>query len=190
MTGMSATRAGTVSRPSRVVRGVRRLAAVAALVVAGTGAAACSATAGADAGTQIAQWMSSSGFGSSVGTLLGDSGHISQVVDRHLGSGALKAWCGVLESDTAKAAGELPSPDAVLTSVLDHAYRSAQAAATTCYGASATDTTALHRSLADLNTADAYLEQAVQRVSSLTGKVPSTTTTTVPGGGGGDPFGF
>ncbi len=176
-------------RASRRVRSRRSAAALVGLVLAGSGAAACGAAA-ADPGARVVQWMSTSGFGSSVGTLLGDGGHVAEVVHRHLGAGALKAWCGVLESDAASAAGKLPSPDAALTTALDRAYRADQAAATGCYGASPSDTAALARSLADVNTADAYLEQALQRVTGLTGRVPSTTTTTVPGGGGGDPLGF
>lgn len=162
---------------------------LAGILVAGVGAAGCGGPA-AGQRARVGQWMSTTGFGSAVGTLLGDGTHIAAAVGRHAGAGTLKAWCGVLESDAATAAGNLPSPDAALTSALDHAYQADQAAAAACYGASPSDVTELDRSVSEINVADAFLEQAVQHVSALTGQVPSTTTTTVPGGAGGDPLGF
>ncbi len=162
---------------------------LAGILVAAVGVAGCGSSA-AGPSTRVGQWMSTSGFGSAVGTLLGDGTHVVAVVRHHAGASTLKAWCGVLENDAATAAGNLPSPDAALTSVLDHAYQADQKAAAACYGASPSDVTELDRSVAEINVADAYLEQAVQHVSALTGQVPSTTTTTVPGGAGGDPLGF
>lgn len=142
-------------------------------------------------GAKVSRWSSANGFGSTVGTLLGDGALVQRVVRQQMGSGALKAACGVLETDAATADSVLPTPDTQLTSAINGAITADATAANLCYGASAADQASLQRAVADVTRADALLESAVQQVSSLTGQVPSTTTTTVPGGAtNGDPFGF
>lgn len=161
----------------------------AALVAVATVLASCSTS--APLGAQVAQWESVSGFGSTIGTLVGDGARVVTVVHRGQGTGALKASCGVLEAAASSADATLPAPVTQLTTTLSGAFHDELAAAGLCYGAAPTDRATLTHAIADVVRADAQLEQAVQLVSGLTGKVPSTTTTTTPGGGaGGDPLGF
>lgn len=180
--------AGGAGLPAVRARGAGRLAVVVAGMAVAVALSGCSQT--GDLSARVAQWASGSGFGSNVGTLLGDGARIDRVVDQGQGSGALKASCGVLEDDASTADGTLPTPDTQLTSALSTAFGDDVAAADLCYDASPADQVALARAVRDVTRADALLESAVQQYSGLTGKVPSTTTTTVPGGGGGDPFGF
>jgi hypothetical protein len=160
--------------PQRVLA---RLALSGALAGATLGLAACS-SGSASASARVGQWVSSEGFGSSVGTLLGDGGRVIRSVELRQSAGALRADCGVLEDDASTAAGNLPTPDQNLTDTLQRAYRTDLAAAAACYGASPADRRRLDQALEDVTSADALLEQAVQQVSEVTGRVPSTTATT------------
>jgi hypothetical protein len=165
-----------------------RLGVVVGAGVLAVATAACSSA--SSPGSQVAQWVSANQFGSTIGTLLADGARVERVIAEHQGTGALKASCGVLESDAGTAGGVLPTPDRQLTSTVQAAVRDELDAAGHCYGVAPTDTAALTTADRDIVRADALLEQAVQEISGLTGRVPSTTTTTTPGGGGGDPFGF
>lgn len=167
-----------------------KAALVAVLAVTATTLSACGGGSSASLSSRVSQWASANGFGSTVGTLLGDGSRVVRVVRLAQGSGSLKASCGVLETDSAKADSLLPTPDTQLTAALNGAITGDATAADLCYSAAPTDTAALDRAVADITRADALLESAVQQVSGLTGHVPSTTTTTIPGGAGGDPFGF
>lgn len=175
-------------RPGSPRRLLARLAVFGVLASSAVGLAACS-NGSASASVRVSQWVSSEGFGSSVGTLLGDGGRVIRSVELKQSAGALRADCGVLEDDASTAAGNLPTPDQTLTDTLQRAYRTELAAAAACYGASPNDRQRLDQTLKDVTSADALLEQAVQQVSGVTGRVPSTTTTTTPGGAdNGDPF--
>lgn len=177
-----------LSRPGRVRKGRgRRVALVGVLGVLLT-LASCSSP--ANPGPRVQQWVTDNDFGSTIGTLLVDGKRVETVIAGHPTSGALKAACGVLESDAGTAGGVLPTPDQQLTTTLHQAVTDDLAAAGQCYGAAPTATGVLQTSERDINKADALLEEAVQQISSLTGKVPSTKTITTPGGGDGDPFGF
>lgn len=168
---------------------IRRLAAVSAAVALAAGLASCSSP--PSLGARVTQWVSANQFGQSVGTLLADNQRIVTVVRQGQGAGALRASCGVLESDASTADGSLPTPDTQLTAALNQAFHDEAAAANRCYGASPAEHAVLQATVRVLTRADALLESAVQQVSGITGTVPPTTTTTVPGGGGGgDPFGF
>lgn len=147
------------------------------LVLAAFALAACS-SGSTSVSARVSQWVSSEGFGASVGTLLGDGGRVIRSVELKQGAGALRADCGVLEDDASTAAGNLPTPDQTLTDTLQRAYRTELAAAAACYGASPADQRRLDQALKDVTSADALLEQAVQQVSGVTGRVPSTTPTT------------
>jgi len=178
---------GGAAPARRLVCRSRCRALLAAGVLAGS-LAACSTP--SSPGGQVAQWVSDNQFGATIGTLLADGSRVLRVIGRHQGAGALKAACGVLESDAGSAGGVLPTPDQQLTATLQQAVTDDLQAAGRCYGATPADGAALAAAGRAIVRADALLEQAVQEISGLTGQVPSTTTTTAPGGGGGDPFGF
>lgn len=182
---MSSTRLARRGLPKQLLA---RLAVVGVVAGSAIGLTACS-SASASASVRLSQWVSSEAFGSSVGTLLGDGGRVIRSVELKQSAGVLRTDCGVLEDDASTAAGNLPTPDQTLTDTLQRAYRTELAAAAACYGASPADQERLDQALKDVTSADALLEQAVQQVSGVTGRVPSTTTTTVPGGAfDSDPF--
>jgi len=158
------------------------------VLAGGLGLSACS-SGSSSASAQITQWVNTNGFGSSVGTLLGDGGRIIEAVESNQAPGVLRTDCGLLEDDASSAAGNLPTPDQALTDALEGAYKADLVAANECYSSHAAGAQRLKEAVGSVTKADALLEQAVQQVSSATGRVPSTTTTTSPGGDG-DALGF
>jgi hypothetical protein len=175
-------------RPDRARRARGRRVALVGVLGAAVLLASCSSP--ADPGPRVQQWVTDNDFGSTIGTLLTDGTRVDKVISGHPTSGALKAACGVLESDAGTAGGVLPTPDQQLTNTLRDAVADELAAAGRCYGAAPTATAVLQTSERDITKADALLEEAVQQISSLTGQVPSTKTTSTPDVGNGDPFGF
>jgi hypothetical protein len=180
--------------PAGVPRPVRRWwSAGLALLVAtglGLGTASCGGG-GASVASRVSAWVTSADFGGSVGALLEDSSQIQTVVRRNQGPGALRAWCGVLEDDASTAAGHLPSPVTNLTSQLQTAYRLELSAANLCYGDSTAPplSSRLTTALRDMTSAEGLMEEALQEVAELDGRVPSTTPAPPSDGPtGGDPF--
>lgn len=173
--------------PEGRCRRSRRLGLGALMVGAALTLAACSGS-GKGAAAQVSSWVSTDGFGSSVGTLLGDGGRVIEAVESKQAAGVLRTDCGVLEDDASTADGNLPTPDQALTDDLQQAYKADLAAANECYSSHAVTRQRLEEAVRSVTRADALLEQAVQQVSNATGKVPSTATTT--SSGSDDPLGF
>ena len=129
-------------------------------------------------------WISDTGFGQSVGTVVGDAARVRVAVDAHKGSGVLHTDCGVLLTDAQSANGELPTPNGELTDLLSSAYALAYDAGTDCYNSGGTNHTLLAKATKERIQAEAKLQEAVNLAAQLTGRTVSTTTTTSPDDGG------
>lgn len=136
---------------------------------------------------RISTWVSGTGAGSAIGTLEIDTRHIDQALARHDPVGVVRTICAVLASDGRTAYGTLPTPDSALTNDLAAAYQDAYLAGSTCYSAG-NNASLLRKSANERAAVVAKLATAIERISSVTGQVPSTTTTTLPPGSTGDPF--
>jgi hypothetical protein len=132
---------------------------------------------------QLRAWVEGTGFGQSVGTVVGDAARVRLAVDEHKGSGVLHTDCGVLLTDAQSANGELPTPDAELTQLLSSGYALANDAGFDCYNSGGTNASLLAKSTKERIEAEAKLQQAVTLVDQLTGMTVSTTTTTEPDDG-------
>ncbi len=163
--------------------------ALAAVLAVATVLAGC--TAAEDVGTpahRVATWMSSGSGGATIGELEVDNRNVALALARHDPPPEVRAVCGLLATDAATGHGNLPTPDQQLTDILDRAYTDEFDAGSECYQAAGGGAAELARSAAARAAGLSLLEQAVQRVTAITGRVPSTTTTTVPPGSGSDPF--
>jgi hypothetical protein len=165
---------------------MRRRALVAVAVLAGSlGLSAC---AGADQqgslSHRVATWASGTGYGQTVGTLLADNRSVDGVIALRRGTGAIHTACGVLETDSANAYSNLPTPDEQLTQEVELAStREAQAGAD-CYNGGGTNLSLMRKSARERAQGAAALVASVRLIERLTHRVLSTTTTTQPGGGG------
>jgi hypothetical protein len=130
---------------------------------------------------RLSVWVSGTGFGESIGTLVADNQRVPQDVPN--GTGAVHAACGTLEDDAEMANSSLPAPDADVTDLLSEAYGLEGTAGTECYNAGSTDKSLLQKSERDMIKAEALYDEVLQHITSVDGKTPSTTTTTdnVPG---------
>lgn len=133
---------------------------------------------------QLAAWVTSTSFGSTVGTLHDDDRHVAETVAGHGSVGALHTVCAVLTDDAGSANSQLPTPETSLTQVLARAYALEYSAGNDCYDAAAGDRRLLTASARLRAQAESLLDRALAIVRSRTGLVVSTTTTTQPGGGG------
>ncbi len=147
------------------------------VLTAGAVVAACGGTA------TVASWVSATGFGSHVGTLQADNARIDADVARVPPAPALRADCSLLVADLSAVAGDLPTPDERLTSVLDAAYHADAASAADCTAGVGGDPAAMARSNVERRQAEHGLVAAMARILSITGSVPPTSTTTAAGGG-------
>ena len=138
---------------------------------------------------QVATWVSGSGAGSSIGAVEADIRSVDLILAHHNPTGEIRSVCAILASDAASGNGNLPTPDQTLSVDLSNAYASAYDAGTDCYNGAGGDAKQLAESASLRTKADAQLNQAVTRITTLTGRVPSTTTTTAPAGSNDDPFG-
>ena len=129
-------------------------------------------------------WIADTGFGQSVGTVVGDAARVRVAVDAHKGSGVLHTDCGVLLTDAQSANGELPTPNGELTDLLSSAYALAYDAGNDCYNSGGTNHKLLVQATKERIQAEAKLQQAVNLADRLTGTTVSTTTTTSPDAGG------
>ncbi len=163
----------------------RRLRAASSVVLLGC-ALTLTSCAGADQrGTpaqRMSSWVSGTGFGAQIGTLIADNARVSEDVAN--GTGAVHAACGTLLNDAQMAYAELPSPDPDVNRLLNDAYTIEQSSANDCYNAGATDPTLLAKSRREGIKAEALYVQALQRIRAIDGKAVPTTTTTDNSSGG------
>ena len=177
-----------LSTPWSTHRPRRWAYAIAGFAIAAFGVVAFIAYgAGPSGGTprqQMREWISGTGFGNSVGTIEGDAARVSRAVTEHLGTGAIRADCGVLLTDAQSANTELPTPDPGINQTLYTAYGIEGEAANNCYNAGATNTALLAKSARERAQADTLITSAFTRAEILSGQTVSTTTTTNPDSGG------
>lgn len=162
--------------------------AVLALVL---GAAALGGCAGqeqsGDPAQQVTTWVDQGGGGSSVGNLEVEARNIDLVLAQHNKAAAVREVCALLSNDSQSGIGNLPTPDNELTTDLDNAYMEGTAAGDDCYRGADGSPALLAKSATERARMVTMLGIAVQRITSVTGRTP-TTDTTVPQTGGGDPF--
>lgn len=132
---------------------------------------------------QVRAWVSGTGLGQSLGTVVGDAARVRLAVAEHKDSGVLHTDCGVLLTDAESANGELPTPNAQLTALLSSGYALANDAGYDCYNSGGTNKRQLAKATKERIQAEAKLQQAVTLVDQLTGVTLSTTTTTQPDDG-------
>jgi hypothetical protein len=178
-------------RPARRSGG-RRLAHLGAPALALVlGAAALAGCAGqeqsGDPAQRVATWVAQGGGGSSVGNLEVEARNIDLALARHDQPAAIREVCALLSNDAQTGIGNLPTPDQELTTDLDNAYLAGTAAGDDCYKGADGDAALLAKSAAERVRMVALLGVAVQRMTTVSGRTP-TTDTTVPPTGGGDPF--
>jgi hypothetical protein len=153
---------------------------LAATLVLVTGALTLTSCAGADQegseSHRMSVWVSGTGFGEDIGTLIADNARVPKDVLN--GTGAVHAACSTLLNDTEMANTELPSPDPEVTDLLTQAYGFEGDAANECYDAGTTNNKLLVQSERNGIKAEALYNQVLQRIRQIDGKVVSTTTTT------------
>ncbi len=165
-------------------RSFRSLAvAVLAVPAAALVLASC---AGADqegsAAHQMGVWVSGTGFGEDIGTLIADNARVPEDVVN--GTGAIHAACSTLLNDAEMANTELPAPDPTVTDLLTKAYGLEGTAANDCYDAGSTNKALLNTSYRDGIKAQALYQEALERIRAIDGRLPTTTTTTDNASGG------
>ncbi len=159
--------------PARLRRPSKWWLALGAVVLVGVGVVAFvangSAPTGGSPAARLRDWVQSTGLDGSLSTLRADDARITLIVRERRGTGAVRADCGVLYTDTEAANTELPAPDARTTTLLSDAYTEEGRAANACYDAGDTDQALLRRSAAERGQAEALLEEAERRIGSVTG---------------------
>jgi hypothetical protein len=162
---------------------VRAVLLLALTLAAAVGLTSC---AGADQegspAHRMSVWVSGTGLGENIGTLVADNARVPEDVAN--GTGAVHAACGTLLNDAQMANGSLPSPDPEVTDLLTEAYNLEGTAANQCYDAGATNRSLLAQSGRNAIKAEALYNQVLERIRTIDGKTPSTTTTTENGTGG------
>jgi hypothetical protein len=142
--------------------------------------------AGADqqgsASHRMSVWVSGTGLGQDIGTLVADNARVPKVVPN--GTGAVHAACSTLVTDAEMANGELPAPDPVVTDLLTQAYGLEGTAGHQCFDAGATDKMLLAKSARNGIKAEALYAQVLQRIRQIDGRPVATTTTTENASGG------
>jgi hypothetical protein len=161
----------------------RLLAASLVMLSAAVGLSAC---AGADQegspAHRMSVWVSGTGFGGDIGTLVADNARIAKVAPN--GSGALHAACSTMINDAEMANSSLPSPDPTVTDLLTQAYGLEGTAGNDCYDG-ASSPTLLSQAERDGIKADAYYDEVLQRIRAVDGHEPETTTTSGNSGNSG-----
>lgn len=157
-----------------------------ALAVLLSSAVCLTACAGADQrgspAHRMSVWVSGTGFGGDIGTLVADNARIAKVAPS--GAGALHAACSTMINDAEMANSSLPSPDPTVTELLTRAYGLEGTAGNECYNA-ASNPKLLEESQREAIKAEALYEEAIQRIRAITGKAPVTTTTSGNSGNSG-----
>jgi hypothetical protein len=143
-------------------------------LAAGLAAAGCGSPQSAQA--QMRAWIDSTGYGSSTGSLIIDARNAERTLAAGGGVNAAHTICAVMLLDAETANGNLPSPDATVTSLLSKAYDSLGRAANDCYAAPQSAKALAAFDLARSNGL-AYLSEGHARIEAVIGKTVSTTTT-------------
>lgn len=176
--------------PGQPARGATRLAAMAAVILLGS--AALAGCAGQDQSgppaARVSTWVTGAEGGTAIGTLEVDSRNVDLALTHHQSAAAIREVCALLTNDAQTAIGNLPTPDTQLTNDLNAAYEDAAAAGDDCYKGSTGNTSLLRRSASERVQLFPLLAAAVDRITSVTGRTPSTSTT-LPSGADNDPFG-
>jgi hypothetical protein len=136
---------------------------------------------------QITTYMNDGGGGSGIGNVEVDSRNVALALSQHNKPAAIREVCALLSNDAQTAIGNLPTPDNDLTDALNNAYMVATAAGDDCYRGAGGNARLLARSAAERAKLVTLLDEAIARVSEVTGRTP-TTETTVPPTDNGDPF--
>jgi hypothetical protein len=131
---------------------------------------------------RMSVWVSGTGFGEDIGTLVADNARIAKVAPN--GAGALHAACSTMVNDAEMANSSLPSPDPTVTALLTQAYGLEGAAGNDCYDG-ASNHKLLVRAEREAIKADALYDEVLQHIRAIDGKVPTTTTTSGNSGVGG-----
>jgi hypothetical protein len=131
---------------------------------------------------RVSVWVSGTGLGQDIGTLVADNARVPKDVAN--GTGAVHAACGTLLNDAEMANTNLPSPDPEVTALLTKAYGLEGTAANQCFDAGATNEALLAQSEHNAIRAEALYDQALQRIRQIIGRTVSTTTTTDNSTGG------
>jgi hypothetical protein len=164
----------------------RRLRRVLVLVAAGAAALVLTSCAGADqigsSAHRMNVWVSGTGFGADIRTLVADNARIAKVAPS--GSGALHAACSTMVNDAEMANSSLPSPDPTVTDLLTQAYGLEGTAGNDCYDG-ASNHELLVQGERDGIRADALYDEVLQRIRAIDGEVPVTTTTSGNSGNSG-----
>lgn len=138
---------------------------------------------------QVSVWVAGAGAGSSIGTIEVDIKNVDLAFSQHDPSGQIRSVCALMASDAGIGNGNLPTPDQELSNDLSTAYATAYDAGTDCYKGAGSNSKLLATSAAGRTRTNTQLTTALDRITSITGHVPSTTTTTAPLGSNVDPFG-
>ena len=136
---------------------------------------------------RVTSWVAGAGAGSSIGTVEVDIKNVNLAFRQSDPPGEIRSVCGLVVTDAGTANGNLPSPDQQLSDDLSAAYATAYDAGTDCYNGANGDKKLLATSTALRAKAQSQMATALDRITAVTGKVPSTTTTTAPANI--DPFG-
>lgn len=150
---------------SRLRARTSRLAAPAAVLVAGLVLASCSGYSGGIA-HQVGQWASGADVTTNDGYITTDVGEIANGV-KLAKLTATHTACDGLASDAGTAYGELPTPDSSLTSELNTAYLDFTAAAEDCSAASSFTGDRFRDYRREEALAAAALDRAERRLRSL-----------------------
>jgi hypothetical protein len=165
---------------------MRRRVLTASVVLMTGCALTLTSCAGADqegsAAHRMSVWVSGTGFGGDIGTIVADNARVPEDVTN--GTGAVHAACGTLLNDAEAANTNLPSPDPDVTGLLTQAYGLEGTAANDCYDAGATNEKLLTQSEHDAIKAEAIYNQVLQRIRQIDGRTVPTTTTTDNSTGG------
>jgi hypothetical protein len=165
---------------------MRRRALATSLVLMTGCALTLTSCAGADqqgsTAHRMSVWVSGTGLGQDIGTLVADNARVPEDVAN--GTGAVHAACGTLLNDAEMANTNLPSPDPEVTALLTKAYGLEGTAANQCFDAGATNEKLLAQSEHNSIRAEALYDQALQRIRQIIGRTVSTTTTTDNSTGG------
>ncbi len=163
-----------------------RRARLTSMALVSLGAVTLASCAGADqegsAPHRMSVWVSGTGLGQEIGTLVADNARIAKVAGN--GSGALHAACSTIINDAEMANSSLPSPDPTLNDLLTEAYGLEGDAGNDCYGG-ASNRSDLTRAEREGIRADALYRRALERIRAVDGHPPATTTTVGNGGDSG-----
>ena len=137
---------------------------------------------------RMTSWLSASDNGASMGAVTADVHAVEAGLARHQPAGATRTLCALLTTDAQAGNADLPTPDSQVTNDLSDAYNDAYAAGNDCYSGAGGNATLVAKAVVLCHKTLAELKMAVERITAISGVVPSTTTTTLPPGSGTDPF--